>query len=420
MENDRTQHIPTRAAPCATTKTAIIAWPFEDHPLRASLQEEAHARPPLPIGADEATVLSWALTPAGEGDAWPAPIDASQRHQVMRFGTHTLRFERHTEFAALTALCDGSPSEAMRAVIAACPGQLLSGTEIVFSPRADAAIMARLFGQAPIFGGAIRGGRISLATHFVAGADGLTRFLVTGAIETAEERGLIAKLIIDLETYRIASLLALPLVRSLSGELASLEDRAGAAIQNLRGDASLHATIEAFSGLLGELTAMQRRVRFRLSASAAYEEIVRMRLDSLGETPIGARQTLGDFITHRLAPALKTVGAFDRRMRDLSEALAAAMALARTRIDLTVQAQNQSLLASMERRARQQVHLAQAVEGFSIVALTYYGVGLLSYFLKALPDFGLHDEAIAAICAPVIAGAIAFFARRARRALDEI
>lgn len=213
------------------------------------------------------------------------------------------------------------------------------------------------------------------------------------------------------------SLLALPVVRKASKTLLVLETRSAKAITRLSGTdgPGLAACIEDLADILSDVGAMQSRTRYRIAASNAYYGIVEARLDSLTETPIGQRQTLRGFIDHRLSPAMGTIEAFDRRLEQISETVRAAMALARTQLDLISQAQNQKLLTSMEHRARQQVHLSQAVEGLSVAAISYYGVGLVNYALKGLPDIAVADSAIVTLSVPVIIIIAFIFTRRARK-----
>tara|TARA_Y100001001_G_C7995137_1_gene304356 strand:- start:1690 stop:2007 length:318 start_codon:yes stop_codon:yes gene_type:complete len=91
------------------------------------------------------------------------------------------------------------------------------------------------------------------------------------------------------------------------------------------------------------------------------------------------------------------------------------MELARTQLDQMSQAQNQKLLSSMEHRTRQQVHLSQAVEGLSVAAISYYGIGLVSYVLKGLPDFTISDSLLVTLSVPVIITLSFILTRRARR-----
>ena len=157
-----------------------------------------------------------------------------------------------------------------------------------------------------------------------------------------------------------------------------------------------------------------------MAASRAYYDIVSDRLRSLKETPIRQRQTLKGFIDHRLSPAIKTVEAFDRRITDVSETLSAGMALARTRMEHTAQEYNQALLESMEKRARQQVHLGQAVEGLSVAAISYYVVGLLGTLIKSLPHFAVSAPVMQAVSVPVVILLVWLNVRRAKAHIDKV
>lgn len=67
----------------------------------------------------------------------------------------------------------------------------------------------------------------------------------------------------------------------------------------------------------------------------------------------------------------------------------------RTRVEVAIQQQNRELLGSMERRSKIQLMMQHTVEGLSVVAISYYLVGLLKYLLGALHDSGLpFDKSI--------------------------
>ena len=64
--------------------------------------------------------------------------------------------------------------------------------------------------------------------------------------------------------------------------------------------------------------------------------------------------------------------------------------LLRTKVDITIERQNQSLLSSMALRAKMQLRMQQMVEGISMVAITYYAASLVGKVSEALEAFGLH------------------------------
>jgi uncharacterized membrane-anchored protein len=85
----------------------------------------------------------------------------------------------------------------------------------------------------------------------------------------------------------------------------------------------------------------------------------------------------------RLTPAMNTCQAIARRQEALAERIAHTNDLLRTRVGIVQERQNRQILQSMNTRAAQQLRLQQAVEGLSVVAISYYTVGLLSYAGKA-------------------------------------
>jgi uncharacterized membrane-anchored protein len=76
----------------------------------------------------------------------------------------------------------------------------------------------------------------------------------------------------------------------------------------------------------------------------------------------------------------------------------------RTRVNLTLQEQNRSLLAAMNRRGRLQFRLQETVEGLSVAAISYYLVGLLGYMLNGLPleEWKLNKGVVLALLVPFV------------------
>ena len=396
---------------------------FPDHAQREALQAEAHARPPLSIVHADAEVWHWVVTDIDPSAEWAGKVDSLTRHRVMEVEDGLVRVERHTEFISITFLGTAAPIATTGALLQECKGKLLTGQRIVIR-GADASEMAKtLFRDHRQFGGCLLDPKVRIRSDFIPGSDSMVDYLVEGAFVDADQRGQTVKWLIDLETYRVASLLALPLVRELDPRLHALDAKAAEIIQSLSSEPEDKgaAYVDDLAKLLSETSEMRESVRFRISASAAYYQLVQDRLAILQQTPEQGRLTLEGFIEHRLAPAIKTVFAFERRLNDLSQMVSSAMDLARTRIEHRVQLQNQQLLASMERRAHQQVHLAQAVEGLSVAAITYYIISLISKELENFPYiFGISNKVIIAVLIPVIALGVWFAAHRARKAIEKI
>lgn len=102
------------------------------------------------------------------------------------------------------------------------------------------------------------------------------------------------------------------------------------------------------------------------------------------------------------------------RQDALAHKVSRANDMLRTRVNLAQERQNQSVLESLSRSARLQLRLQQAVEGLSVVAISYYGIGLAAYALKALKGWGVDvpvDQATG-LALPLVAGATWFGLRR--------
>ena len=72
----------------------------------------------------------------------------------------------------------------------------------------------------------------------------------------------------------------------------------------------------------------------------------------------------------------------------------------------------------MDKRAALQLRLQETVEGLSVVAISYYGVNLLSYLLAPVASqIGIEKTLLtAALVVPVVA-AVWFLTRRIRKTL---
>ena len=87
-----------------------------------------------------------------------------------------------------------------------------------------------------------------------------------------------------------------------------------------------------------------------------------------------------------------------------------------------VQIQNKNLLESMELRARAQLRLQETVESLSIVAITYYIVGLLGTLVDPInfDKFFINKTVFLALCVPIILILIWFIAKMVRKKINKI
>lgn len=196
----------------------------------------------------------------------------------------------------------------------------------------------------------------------------------------------------ELGNYRNRALLGLPIAQQNWPKLDEIEVRLREISSHLsdpnRTDDSLLMEI---SEILGQLTAVATATNFRMSATAAYATLVEERLEELEPIPIEGHASLIDFTQRRFRPAMRTCAALNNRIEILSARASQINSLLRTRVETCIENQNARLLRSMDSSAKRQLRLQELIENFSILALSYYTVGLLHYLLLGLPD--LSEEA---------------------------
>lgn len=429
-----------------------------EHPLRRSLADELHARPPAPVRSP-AVVSCLALldAPAGEILATvrellgePSAAAGDVAHIVFERPGLRVKWERHGEFVSLTLVrplelaslagIDRFPSafSAMAAgPLARLPGRLIAAADILLLPAAgnvaDEDLLGRWFDRNALAGARILDGQAQVFTDFVVHSEGegggRSRWLLLDAGMSPPQTARLVQRLIEIEVYRMMALLAFPLARAAFPQLNAIEHRLAeitSATAALHGQSDAVAAQREERRLLDELTRLAAEVEssvaataFRFSAAQAYWDIVSARVRELREARIGDRRTLAGFLTRRLAPAMNSCAAAARRQEELSARIERASALLRTRVDVAREEQNQKLLAAMERRGKISLRMQQTVEGLSVAAITYYAAGLIGYLAKPLRLFwpALNPDWLVAAAIPLLAFGVWRAVHRLRREL---
>lgn len=228
--------------------------------------------------------------------------------------------------------------------------------------------------------------------------------------------------ILEIETYRLLALLALPLAREAGPQITNVAESLAAITDRMARTGQLtdeHAALNELTGLAARLERLASRNTYRFSASAAYYDLVEKRVAALREERIPGMQTIGEFMDRRMAPAMRTCQTMAQRQERLADRVARATGLLRTRVELAMEAQNRNLLRSMNRRARLQLRLQETVEGLSVAAISYYVVGLVAYAAKAVSAGGVRMpvELVTGMAIPVVVLLVWLALQRARRRL---
>ena len=415
---------------------------FRNHPLRSALSEEMHLRRLPSFAAPYRLVqIVTVLGEAGTGDARThidklaksgrEIVPISTKYGVLEMGKFVLVWERHTEFATYTLLCPGEAEAsfdpdlfepAISAVLAEMPGETVRATQIAIvadpSPDRIPVALEQWFAPDAIIACEVADGLARIMSDFRLNPDGFGRLLV---LDRGLERDEPAQLVLRLQelgNYRNMALLGLPLAQRLTPSVTELELR----LAGLTHDVSERTSeddqlLDELTFLSAELARLAAETRYRMSATRAYAQLSKDRLDSLCIVPIRGFQSLADFTERRLMPAVRTCDSFSARIEDLLQRAAWTSELLRTRIDIALAKQNRDLLTSMDRRTDLQLRLQQTVEGLSVVAISYYMVALVGYILAAVP--GLSHTIAVAVSVPIVLTIVALSLWRLRRRLHK-
>ncbi|HBG99091.1 MAG TPA: DUF3422 domain-containing protein [Rhodobacteraceae bacterium] len=412
---------------------------IEDHPLRYDLAQELHARP-FPVLNPPCHAVFLAIK--REKDAAKRDRAADRAHLLAlldRFGaahppegaTHffgpmgrfTIKWECHSEFVTYTVFAPGVMERPFDPGafdvypddwLAAAPGKVLSAVLVRVEARRDEddkALSARLdtwFDPGSVAASYVNDRAAVVATDFRIDPTGHLRMAVFASPEASERRlGRIVQRLLEIETYKVMAMLALPVARRINAQMSGADTQLEAVVGQMRADTvDAEAALHELLDISAELEHLQVAHGYRFSASDAYAEIVRARIEVLRETSFRGRQGLREFMMRRFEPSMRTLRAAAGRLDRLTERAERAGNLLRTRVDVARSAENQSLLESMNRRADLQLRLQRTVEGLSVVAISYYGVNLASYLLAAPAKalLGLDTAALtAALVLPVVA-----------------
>ena len=424
----------------------------QDDVQRLTLHNEVHARPQarirMPALVLYVAVSNDAISREQEcahlrrlpGQAELALEQLQGNFLRLRMDGYTLKWERHSEFTRYS-LVQPLPAQALGGIddaqllaslllpagwLSGIPGRTLAAIQLLLlhgDLGDSAACMAQArawLGEQPLVASVMgRNGHSWAVTDFVLRPSGFERIVVIATEDTSQTRaGRVSQRLLELETYRLMALRGLPVAKELSPLLAQAERELADITTRLESksvdDQALLDTLVSLSARVERATATHM---YRFSATRAYQQLVSQRIAELRESAITGTQTIGEFMQRRLSPAMATVAATAQRLDSLSERVARASALLRTRVDIASELQNQQLLAKLTRGQELQLHLQTTVEGLSIAAISYYVVSLLLYAGKALKTVGvpINPEMAVGALIPLVLWAVWSTSKRIHR-----
>ena len=425
--------------------------------LRQSLSEELHARAFYDfdgagrfirfvylVGNDDSAVLNYVNDYLRSRAL--LPVQAAEKFYRVELDGFALRVERHTEFLTISfvekglKVQTGISKDAFReaslphmpfAWARNAPAALFHAIWVEVGGRPSTKLQQSDMLQV-LDSRAVASNNFSDAAaqvHFAFDIDsaGYSRVVVFNKSIEAIRMGRIVQRIVEVETYRLLSLLGMATVKAYSTRLTDIEEVLNGLTNDLaneikKPDGQVQQLLTVLSSQAADVEDIYSRTSYRLSATKAYLGILTGRLERMQFTRLSGFQGVRGFLDRRMTPAMDSCTAFSERLASLSQRINRAGALLRTQTELVIQRQNRDLLQSMDQRAKHQLRLQQTVERLSIAAVTYYGVGLVGYIAVSLPidQWGLSLSYIKAGAVPIIALAVWMAIRKVKETVTTV
>ncbi|MBC3765066.1 DUF3422 family protein [Neptunicella marina] len=307
-----------------------------------------------------------------------------------------LRWEKHSEYSSFIFVQPGLSNNIFddpldflpsRDWLNQLPGNILRIVQINVLPpgKLNDKHISQLFNPDNCVSSLIWNQQAQVWTDFQKHAEGAGRMLIIDNGLPPASLGRLVQQLLDLGNYRKLSLLGWPMAQVALNKLSTLEKQLSDITLQLEddehNDENLLADISQTAAHTEHLIAQNSA---RLHATAAYYQLTLDRLRNLNESGIPGMMSLKEYTERRLTPACRTCESVVQRQTALSNRLGRATELLRTRISLKLERQNQKLLSSMEKRVKLQLKMQQTVEGFSIVAISYYALQLAEKMIATI------------------------------------
>ncbi|MCO7516570.1 DUF3422 domain-containing protein [Pseudomonas guariconensis] len=401
------------------------------HPQRTTLHNELHARPSLYFD-EPAHVHHLALL--GDDAACqallqrccPGAFDSEAVQGITRLDGHPFKWERHAEFFTLTLVVPCATHDAswqslpqvLAEAIAPQAAQVINAVQVLVRGEQDLDLTR--YGFKDPCGSCVGGGDAVVWSDFRLTDDGTNRLLFVNRRLNAYRQGRMIRRLLEIETYRMMASLTLTDAKALGQELDAF-DRTLVSLSERSASVAGHdskALLEAIAHLSRQVVSRTVKTRHRFGATQAYAQLVFERLGELRETHVGDCQRLGVFIERRFKPTVRYCAATEQRLEQLAKNVANLGDLLQARVQVEMEEQNAEILRSLNARADAQVKIQRAVEGLSIIAITYYLLSLFKLLYGGLNVLGAGLTAREALLgmAPVVALVLLVILRRIRQA----
>jgi len=373
------------------------------HPQRTALHNELHARPSLYFDAPAHVFhLAFVGSPQQCDDllrrCCPDAGNTDAVQGITRFDGCPFKWERHSEFFTLTLVrpaSDHAPDwselpAALADAIAPWRELIINAMQVLV--REEDGLQLARYGFKDPAGSSVGGGDAVVWSDFRLDDQGSNRLLFVNRRLNAYRLGRMIRRLLEIETYRMMASLALGTAKELAPQLDGFDRGLVQLSQRNAGASGVQAKVllEDIAELSRQVVAATVKSRHRFSATQAYAQLVFERLAELREGHVGDCQRLGIFIERRFKPTVRYCAATEQRLDHLAKGVANLGDLLQARVQVEMEEQNAGILHSLNARAESQIKIQRAVEGLSIIAITYYLLSLFKLFYAGLDTLGAH------------------------------
>ncbi len=244
---------------------------------------------------------------------------------------------------------------------------------------------------------------IAVVTSFTSDADLRERYLVYAAVPDVLLRHLSQVIdgIVTIETYY--HLLMLPfnafsravdhvhvLEQKLLKRAESISEKIGSADTATIQEWLTHLTLDFM-----DASRFAEGMRFRLSASVPYRDILHTTIRAQQERPLPPFLPLYDYVLGTVSGVgdgyqqlIKRIDAFVSDFQSIISVIRARVSLMLQQQSLVLEDQNLRLLVNVDKTTKSQAILQHTVESLSVIVIAYYLSGLGSYLFKAVEKMG--------------------------------
>lgn len=373
------------------------------HPQRTALHNELHARPSLYFDAPAHVFHLAFIGGQIQCDALlrrccPAIGDTEAVQGITRFDDCPFKWERHSEFFTLTLV---RPSASPAPDWSVLPASLADAIEpwrehlinaVQVLVREEDGLELDRYGFKDPCGSSVGGGDAVMWSDFRLDGEGSNRLLFINRRLNDYRLGRMIRRLLEIETYRMMASLALGTAKELGPQLDGFDRSLVSLSQRNAGASGVQAKVllEDIAELSRQVVAATVKSRHRFSATQAYAQLVFERLAELREGHVGDCQRLGVFIERRFKPTVRYCAATEQRLEHLAKGVANLGDLLQARVQVEMEEQNAEILRSLNARAESQVKIQRAVEGLSIIAISYYLLSLFKLLYSGLETLGAH------------------------------